>query len=204
MKFILWLGKLTIATCFITTITLYATWMAVQTYVDKLLAHYQLADSMNKIQFSDFLAGLGGSVNILEQPASRKEAVPRPDTGIKAPTSISGEEQPADSRPNPYEEPKGDDAVAVWSQNRSGSEQQKKVIVTTEEFQKTKDTISNEDKMKLFSMLVSRLPQEELQTLSTLVEDGITEKELEEINGIVEKHLKPEEYKELIAILEKY
>lgn len=114
----------------------------------------------------------------------------------------------------------GGDALPVWSQSgqqqaaqgqTSGekkaddaAEQKKKVVVTTEQFQKTKDKLSNDDKMKIFSLLVTKLPQGELQNISRLVEDGITAEELAQVEGIVEEHLTSSEYKQLLTILEKY
>lgn len=254
MKFILWLGKLAISALLVTTLTVFVTWTAVQTYMNRLLDHYQLGQGMQQIEFSDFLANLTKPLNIMEQPVSEGGAGDRAanGTGENAQT-VTMEGQTGGSKENGtpgaalevlpgssaksgnneqestessnaggtpstapaggQSTPRGDGALPVWSQSggsgsasgrSTGGDAMKELVVSSDEFQKTKDNMSNEDKMKLFSLFVSKLPANELQTISALVEDGITKEELAEINRIVEKNLSPEEYKQMVAILEKY
>lgn len=116
----------------------------------------------------------------------------------------------------------GGDALPVWNQsgqlnrteaksqvsasngNENETDRREQLLLTTEQLQRTKDKLSDDDKMKIFTLLVSKLPQKELQDISLLVEDGITGEELKQMEGIVEKHLTPPEYKQLLTILEKY
>jgi hypothetical protein len=105
-----------------------------------------------------------------------------------------------------------DDSVSVWNQTSSGSKQeqskttdkQKKLVISAEQFTKTKDQISEADKLKIFTLLATRLPQTEFQQISTYVEDGVTEQEWLDIQSIVEQYVNPEEYKELQDLLAQY
>jgi hypothetical protein len=96
-----------------------------------------------------------------------------------------------------------DDSVSVWNQtNKQGN--QKDLLMSAEQFTAKKDQLSESDKMKIFTLLMTRLPQEEFQHISTYVEDGVTEAEWTDIQSIVEKYVQPDEYKELQDMLARY
>lgn len=218
MKALAWMARLALAAVIISGCTLYATWVTVHSYLDKVLAQYGVKGPDQKAKFSEFLAHMAENANILHYTGLNQEGATKPANGGNSTGAISeksvspvGSEQKKES---------GGEALPVWSrsgqqqlgQSQSDSEkkagdaadQRKKVVFTTEQLQKTKDKISNEDKMKIFSLLVSRLPQDELQRISRLVEDGITSEELAQMEDIVEMQLTPSEYKQLLTILEKY
>jgi hypothetical protein len=95
------------------------------------------------------------------------------------------------------------DSITVWGQvNKTGT--QKDIVMSKEEFAKKKDLLTSEDKMNIFSLVVSKLSQEEIQRLSTLLEKGITAEELKEVDLILQNKLKKEEYQQLLKILGKY
>lgn len=216
MKLLLWLGKMTMTAVFVFTVAIFAVWMGAQTYVDKLLAQNQLANGMKQIEFSEYLSELTGRLNIIKQPPNKQEKNgpsgseetgsqaaegPKPD-GTNSSVKGDGEGRlPADA-------PKGGGALPVWNQSRnnasSSAEQRKKVMLSVEDLQKLKETISSEDKMKIFTLLTSRLPQNEIQEISQLVENGVTEEKLARIQSIIEQYLKPNEYQQLFEILDKY
>ncbi|WP_438445158.1 hypothetical protein [Gorillibacterium sp. sgz5001074] len=104
---------------------------------------------------------------------------------------------------------KQQEALPAWSQSSTGmsdaqEKTEKKTVLSTEALQNTKDKISGEDKMKLFSMVYSKLPSAELQNISRLMEDGITQEELSQMESIVKKYMTKEEFDELMTILGKY
>ncbi len=76
--------------------------------------------------------------------------------------------------------------------------------MSTEDFAKKKEALSSDDKMKIFSLVVAKLPQTEVQTLSAILEDGITTQELDEVNATLKKYLSDKELSQLTAILNKY
>jgi len=85
-----------------------------------------------------------------------------------------------------------------------GGAQQGETVITTDDLAAARDQMSEEDRNKLFAILVSKLPQEEWQTISTYVESGLTETELTNVQQIVAKYLNRDEYDELMEILSKY
>ncbi|WP_028550634.1 hypothetical protein [Paenibacillus sp. UNC451MF] len=106
-----------------------------------------------------------------------------------------------------------EDAIAVFGHQSSqtqndksnsgvsGVEDNKKIVVSGEEFTKKKEQLSNDEKNKIFNMLVTRVPQNEMQTISSLMEDGITAGELKQIEKILQQYLKPDEYAQLLAMI---
>jgi len=106
-----------------------------------------------------------------------------------------------------------EDAIAVFGHqsgqaqsDKTGSgiisgEDSKKIVVSGEEFTKKKEQLSNDEKNKIFNMLVTRVPQKEIQTISSLMEDGITAAELKQIETILQQYLKPDEYAQLLAMI---
>lgn len=73
--------------------------------------------------------------------------------------------------------------------------------MTTDDLTEVKDQMSDEDKEKLFSLLMTKLPQESWQTISQYIENGLTEQELTEIQQIMAQHLDKTEYGQMMEIL---
>ncbi len=81
---------------------------------------------------------------------------------------------------------------------------QTEVAISTDALLQTKDQISEEDKGKLFGLLMTKLPQESWQQISTYVENGLTEQELTTIQQLMAMHLDKAEYEQMMEILKKY
>ncbi|MCZ8517624.1 hypothetical protein O9H85_35945 [Paenibacillus filicis] len=99
-----------------------------------------------------------------------------------------------------------EDAVAVMGrQSVSGTDapnDDRKIVISSEEVLKRKNQLSSENKAKIFSLLSSRLPEEEIQKISLLMEDGITAGKLKEIEQILQKYLKADEYAQLLNMIQ--
>jgi hypothetical protein len=185
MKAFNWCVKLVLTVLIATVISMVTTFYVVSAYLQELLKPFQPALAQNPLEFSEFIGNLWSQANILGQEGTKepgKERSPEPD-------------------PNNASKP--DDAVAVWAQGGAG-QLQDKMVMTEEQFLSARDRLTDADKMTVFSMLVPKLPAEQLQHISTLVEGGITAEELAEIAAIVEQHLTPEEYQKLLEIVSKY
>lgn len=137
-------------------------------------------------------------------------------TGSGSPAAPSAKDgTPADKNPP-------EDAIAVFghqsgqpdtgagSASGSGSggsgaagaaDADRRVVVSGEDFTKKKEQLSDEDKNKIFNLLVTRIPQDEMQRISRLMEDGITASELKEIEQVLQKYLKQDEYNQLLGMI---
>lgn len=225
IKLINWLTKMIIQTMLVAGLTVYLTWVTVHTYVDKLLTQYHLNTVESKINFSDFLTQMSVSLNILKPARLNNQAADDPTLQVLADPVVT--EIPAmanveeTTSPKPVvspskaasanTEPAANDSVPVWKQTSSENKQeasktekQKELVMSAEDFTKKKDQIKEADKVTIFTLLATRLPQTEFQKISAYVEDGVTKQEWVDIQKIVEQYLKPDEYKELEGLLAKY
>jgi len=78
------------------------------------------------------------------------------------------------------------------------------LVMTAQEFNEKRKKLTNQDKTEIFSIVMTKLPQEELQKMSLLLEDGITEEELGNLEDVMNAYLEQEEVAKLITILNKY
>jgi len=203
MKFFGWLGKVLVAAVVAACISVVTTFYVVQHYVQELIKPFQAVLPEKQLGLSEFVAKLWTESNIVGQGGTqqdREENAPKPHTDTStSPDTSTKTGTGTGTTPPP------DDAVAVWSRSGSKEASQKdKVVMSAEQFQTKREKLSEEDKTTVFSLLISRLPQEELQQLSAMMEDGITSAELAEIEKIVENYLKPDEFEKLIGIVNKY
>ncbi|WP_409343652.1 hypothetical protein [Paenibacillus sp. MBLB4367] len=100
-----------------------------------------------------------------------------------------------------------DNALPVFGQaTESGSDalDKKKLVMTADQFNQKRELLSDADKMRIFTLLLTRLPETELQRFSQMVEDGISSNDINELDTSIQKYLKPGEYDELMDILKKY
>ncbi len=267
VKLINGLTKLILHTLLVAGLTIFLTWTAVHTYLDKILSQYHLETGQSKVQFSDFLAQLSSSMNILKPTRSQKSASDPSAIVDQASSSATSEtienngsadgtnagtdgvaankgavgdpvgaandgSTSSNGTPNkgtqpiaesssvlpttiPDKQPTAsangsDNSVPVFKQNSDAnaqSDQTKKqtsILMTAEQFSQKKDQISENDKLKIFSLLSTALPQADLQQFSTYLESGVTEEEWVNIQKEVQKYLKPADYKQLLDILAKY
>lgn len=189
MKFIGWLGKMIFSSILISVISVMTTWFTIHFIVDDWLTSMNVPASSKSLNFSKFLGNLSNRIDELTPDQKTTAEVEKPNDE----SASSSSEQGVHSKPP-------EDAVEVWA----ASAEKHNVIISTEDFQKKKEQLTNEDKMKIFSILVSRLPQEDMQKITGFVEDGITNDELQEVEQIVGKHLNAEEYSQLKQIINKY
>ncbi|MFC4778319.1 hypothetical protein ACFO9Q_16095 [Paenibacillus sp. GCM10023252] len=76
--------------------------------------------------------------------------------------------------------------------------------VSAEDLNDVKNEMSSEDKDRLFALLMTKLPQEAWQSISTYAENGLTKDELTNVQQIMAQHLNKEEYEQMMDILKKY
>ncbi len=228
MKWILWIAKLAVSAAVTSLCCVALTFAAANTYVDLLLDQYHIPrPAGQKIEWSAFMSrftaqlgfGAGDGSSAPAKPKDLAVSVPpggnppsSSETGTKERTQTGGKTTaPGSGKANddPYRVP--EDAVAVWSRQSgrtdgkqdSLAEQERRVVVSSEEVTKKKEQLSEADKAKIFSLMVSRVPQDDMQTISKLMEDGITSAELKEIEQLLQKSLKPDEYKQLLDLIQK-
>ncbi|WP_442602487.1 hypothetical protein [Paenibacillus sp. KN14-4R] len=207
-----WVGKIVIGTALVTVLTLSITWYTVNMVVQEALQQFNLQGVVPEIKLTDVVSRLINGPQGGQTSSNLSSKTKKPiSENVKGSTNTGGtSESQGQAQISPSPSPgKSDDAVSVWSQinggraNGSSNQLNSGMMMSIEDFTKKKDQMSNEDKMKIFSTIVSRVPENEIQRLSTLVENGITADEAKEMETILRKYLKPAEYTEIITIITK-
>lgn len=214
MKWMSWLLKLGVSAAVTSLCCVVVTFLAVNAYVDVLLDQYQIQRPGNqKIEWNRFVnrftAQLGFGTNEAATPQQPRDLAVSADpgstsseTGSKKSGGADHDGEASKDTADPYPVP--EDAVAVWSRQSGQTElpeEERRIVVSSEEFAKKKDQLSEANKAKIFSLLVPRVPQEEMQRISVILEDGITAAELKELEELLQRHLKPEEYQQLQSLI---
>lgn len=86
------------------------------------------------------------------------------------------------------------------SQEQTSREGQ--VVVTPDDVIAKKEGLADKDKEEIFAILMSKLPENEMQHMTDALEDGLTEAEMIEIQQMISKYLDPEEYDKMMKILQ--
>ncbi len=197
MRTIRWISRMVVSTILITAVSMLVSWFMINLYVGKLFDQLNIEGQVQKIAFSDFVASASNQLNSM---IAGEESVP---------VKTTNEVQPQ-STPSPAATPQ-EDAVPAWTgesatekQEDSTKDKDKVIVMSAEDFNRKKDMLSDEDKMEVFSILIAKLPQDEMQMISQFVEDGITTEELQQAETIIEQYVDDEEYARLMEILNKY
>lgn len=226
LRWLNWISKLLVAGILIAGLTLYITWVTVSLYVEKIIAQLPI-EGVQQVELPELVGRLTQGFNLMKSLGSGKgtdanevngatgtansstaaEADRVAAAGSASPTPTGSTAGSGGGSGAAAQKQPGDDALAVMGRSGSqgsGATDQRELVMSAEQFLRAKDNLSEEDSMTIFSMLIARLSQDELQQLSAMVEDGITEEELGQVERIVENRLKPDEYQKLLDILQKY
>ncbi|EXX85356.1 hypothetical protein [Paenibacillus darwinianus] len=215
-----WLGRTVAAALIVSFLAIWTTGYIVNSYVETLLKQYNLPIETQPFALSGVWGKLWGAEDAAKPvggAAAEAEAGTSTDRSQDGTNDIPGindnEAQPANG--NDGQSPDaGDSAIesapvtglgaGAGPEAQGGQDSGGETVLTPGQIAEKKEQLNGEDRSKLFALLVSRLPQEEWQTISVYVEDGLTGTELTNIQQIVAKYLNQAEYDEMMTILSKY
>lgn len=198
MKFANWLTRTIVTAAIMTCISVATTWVMVNAYVQQILGNFGAAVStVEPVGLTDVLTGLTGGA-----AGGQGTALPA-STGIQG----LGEGRAEDASGEPVGEDESDaypvppDALPVMGQVSTSEDE---LYFSMDDLSEKKEMLTSEERMEIFTLLITKLPAAEVQTISALLEDGLTAEELEEASGILQQHLSEEEYSNLLDIVVKY
>ncbi|MDF9839727.1 MULTISPECIES: hypothetical protein [unclassified Paenibacillus] len=171
----------------------------VNTYIQSVLASFD-------IKLDSPAPGIGGFVKSLTGMGSKTES-----DGVTSQKEEenTGDNPAKDAGDKAVEEKVPEDAVAAMGQPADedsaeapdAESQDQQLVMTPDAMNEMKDNIPEEDKVGIFNILMTKLPQEEMQAISTAMEDGLTESEVKEIQEVIAKYVNQDEYELLIKML---
>ncbi|GAC41714.1 hypothetical protein [Paenibacillus popilliae] len=164
--------------------------VVVDRYIQSALSTFQIPIELPSLTLTTMWGELFGGEGRVQPGNSRQTPQSRqaPAAGKKA--------------ADPPKKDPGDEALPVMGGISSAeAAEQERVVISPDALSRNKEEIPASDKEQLFATLMKKLPQEEMQRLSTLMEDGLTEVELTEAEQIMAKYLNDEEYGQMLEWL---
>jgi len=210
MKFATWLMKTMLSALIGASVSIATTYVVVNAYVQQLMSQFGAEHAVRPPGLGDVLGalapfgtgGAGASVAGTELPHGRPNAdETAPDkngSGDESGTSGASEFEGAEpDAPSVEAEPAPEDALPVMGRASADEE----VLLSADDLNERKERLTDEERMEIYSLLISKIPANDIQTISTLMEGGITSEEMEEASTILRRHLTEEEYEQLVGIL---
>ncbi|MCI1776707.1 hypothetical protein ACI2LM_10110 [Paenibacillus lautus] len=226
MKWMKWLLKISLTAILVSTLTIVTTGIVVNAYIQSVLSSFNIqleAEPMGVGGIVKSMLGVGsgtkpdaGSVNAAKDNPQLGEDQGAADNepGSAAGTETNGgakEDEATSSGPtgtsgetsNDEEAPDNSLPVMGTNTTESGgsSLEDQEIVMTPGDIVDRKDRLPTEEKEEIFTMLMNKLPQSEMQKISEAMEDGLTAAELAEIEQGISKYLNPEEFDKLITML---
>ncbi|WP_274654901.1 hypothetical protein [Paenibacillus humicola] len=124
-----------------------------------------------------------------------------PDSGAAAnngTASGSGSADPANGGETP------DSGAAADSGSVSDEASNDGLAMSTQDLNKAKSAMSDEDKQQLFDVMMSKLPPDAWQKISGWMEDGLTDDEMTQVQQLMAQYLDRDQYDKMMSILKKY
>ncbi|KOR75918.1 hypothetical protein [Paenibacillus solani] len=222
MNWMKWLLKVSLTTLLVSTLTIVTTGFVVNAYIQSVLSSFNIqleTESMGVGGMMKAMLGIGSGTKP-DSVNSVKESGQTENKGSTAENSISGAGKDANTGKaendetstkesettiEPSENEAPDNSLPVMGRNTSEagdpSLEDQQIVMTPGDIVDRKGSLSTEDKEEIFTILMNKLPQSEMQKISEAMEDGLTAAELEEIEQGISKYLNPEEFDKLISML---
>ncbi len=185
MKLFNTLSKLMMMTLFISLVSISTTFFMFNLYAERLIGGLGLPTHETKLTVSDLLAPFVGQVNRIEE-VNQLDNEPFDPFNHQSNELLEGE------------------ALEVWNQHQETHQQRDSIVFSADEFNHFRDQLSEEDKMIIFSLIISNVPAHEVQKLSHLMEDGISEEDITEMENVMRMYLDEEDYDQLIQMFNGY
>ncbi|WP_098749579.1 hypothetical protein [Paenibacillus sp. EZ-K15] len=227
MKWTKWLLKISLTAILVSTLTIVTTGIVVNAYIQSVLSSFNIqleTEPMGVGGIMKSMLGMGsgtkpdaGSVNAAKDNSQLEEdqgsADDEPASGAGSETNggtkedeetSSGSSGTSGETPNDEEAP--DNSLPVMGTNTTqqpddSSLEDQEIVMTPGEIVDRKDSLPTEEKEEIFTMLMNKLPQSEMQKISEAMEDGLTAAELADIEQGISKYLNAEEFDKLITML---
>ena len=204
MRFIGWLLKTVLLVMLVCSLTVLTTGMVVNAYIKSVLKTFNIQLEGAPLTLGSIWAGTWSSQETQVSAAGDKEAVEVPEgAGEAAETEVADQlnetSEPAqEQQESGQSDFEGEEALPVMGQE---SLEEHQIVMTPEEMGRTKDELQPDEKEKIFRILMTKVPQEEMQSISEAMEGGLTEAELLKIEEVMTKYLSEDEYEELTELL---
>lgn len=100
--------------------------------------------------------------------------------------------------------PQPEDSLSVMgrSTGEANSIEDQQIVMSPDEMADKKSSLTTNEKEEIFTLLMNKLPQSEMQKISEAMEDGLTSTELNEVEKGISKYLSKSEFDKLVSLLQ--
>lgn len=196
MKWIGWMLRLMVTIVMVSVLTIMTTGYVVHSYIQSILSSYNISLGEQAPTFSGMVKGMLG-YTVGEGKDSNQVSASTPNSNSEQ-SHKNEQEQIETEAPDVPE-----DALPVMGEmsSKAVGQQDQQVIVTPDDLVAKKNELTDKDKEEVFTILMSKLPQAEMQKLTEVMEGGLTEAEMIEIEQILSKYLDKSEYTKMVNLL---
>ena len=178
----------------------------VNTYIQSVLASLDIKLDGPGPGIGGFVKSLTGMGNT-EKSTNTADSVNETDSGkaVDGDKGSSGD-IPSNNNGETVDETVPEDALPVMGQAAAGGEQSdsaldQELVMTPDAMNDLKANLPADEKSNIFNILMTKLPQEEMQKISAAMEGGLTETEVLELQGIIAEYVDEDEYTTLMKML---
>ena len=191
MKLVNWLTRTLLAAAVMTSVSVATTWLMVNAYVKQLADQYGVGAVVQPVMLSDLLQEFAENDRSGIPLSGRSGPEPKDPEPKEERSTVEPETPPANALPVMGQIGSGAGAIGEdW-------------YLSMDDLNEAKESLSAEERMEIFSILISKVPASDVQTISTLLEGGLDAEELETAAGILQQHLSDDEFKKLQDLLVK-
>lgn len=194
--------KLVMIAIVVSIISMMTTFAMVNIYADKLLQQFDLGFQDANVSLNELMSEITGQPSTESQPK-----ITITDTDDNKETVEEAETESVEVWSQQIETGAAE-AVEVWNQQAESQleqeQQMEQLLISMEDFNRLKDQLSDEDKMKVFSLAISNIPPQQIHAFSHILENGITEQELQDLDEMLRQYLDTDDYLMLMSIISKY
>ncbi|SFF16260.1 hypothetical protein SAMN05216378_5206 [Paenibacillus catalpae] len=226
LKAAVWIAKIIAAGLIVSFLSIWTTGYIVSSYVETLLKQYNMPLEVQPMAMSGVWGKLWGVEPVQKDDTEKtgtdeagdddKVAVdafgdqpsnpPLTDIGVGGGTKAEGgtSGQSGESGTSTGTTEGTTEGSAQTDDDEAPSIDGSETAITTDDLNEMKGQLSDADKDQLFGLLMSKLPQEALQTISGYMENGLTDEELTQVQQLMAQYLDRDQYEQMMAILKKY
>ena len=199
-----WLGKIVGIVLVSAILSIWVAGFIVTSVVESVLKQYEIPLTIEPVAFSGVWGALWGyeqqSSSLADLDLNIEHEVEHEES-LDAKLNIGNNEDALNTENAAGDDNyNGENAIDALAPIETGEE----IAMTTEQFDEVKSNLEEEDKNRIFEILMTEVPSDSWQMFSTYLEDGLTDKELLEVQQVMAQHLSSEQYDELMSILKKY
>jgi hypothetical protein len=190
--------------CFVILVTILSVsvtvWL-IGTYIQQVLHELNIAAPAPLLLFQKGLFSSYSGKEGITQPISHK---------TESVTSLTSLDQTEEQRAPLLNSDEGKDMVnklknfwregkVIVAQSTTAS-----AVMSKEEIKQQEQALTAKEKMDILSLLISKMPQGEVEAMFDLISDGLTEQEAVQIDALLQKYLNEQEYQFISQIIQKY